>query len=345
MRVLGPSLWGQLLVAVWLALNVASSTTAALPAAEATRGPCSIEASDLAWLRQALARWQRAEANDLGLLPARLPIVHAFDDRCAFTIRDANLDAATGSSHDGKNVVIGARTVPIGPISFADGSGSFVMSLPSVWRAKGVNGTFGLERLMDAVLLHEIMHTRQAALASASLDEIERIKPTGVELSDDLIQQRFEHNAAYLADYTRERDLLFAAAAASDNATARRLALRALRQIEQRRARWFAGRDAYLGRVEDVFLTMEGMGQWLGYKMFVDLGVTRDAALREVRRGGKYWSQDQGLALILVADRLLPDWKRRAFDPGRWGAMDLLRASIAAQPQQRALYRTTKRRA
>jgi uncharacterized protein (UPF0297 family) len=296
---------------------------------------CKIDAADAAWLSQALAKWKRAERDYLSLDPKPLPTVHVFDARCAYVLPAGSIDAAAGRSHDGSRVQINGRDLPVGPISFADGSGTFVMSLPSLWRAQGVNGTFGLERLMDAVLLQEIMHTRQAELASTVLDAAEAAKPKGAEISDDLIQELFKSDPAYVTRYEHERDLLFAAAAAKNDADSRRLAAQALAEIEQRRSTHFVGRNAYLNGVEDVFLTMEGMGQWMGYRMYLDLGVRPEAALAEVRRGGKYWSQDEGLAIMLVADRLSPDWKKRAFVQQHWGATTLLRAAIGSDRNDR----------
>jgi hypothetical protein len=47
-----------------------------------------------------------------------------------------------------------------------------------------------------------------------------------------------------------------------------------------------------------------------------------------VRRGGRQWSQDQGLALLLVVDRLLPGWQQRAFRDPDWRAERLLAAAV-----------------
>ena len=76
------------------------------------------------------------------------------------------------------------------------------------------------------------------------------------------------------------------------------------------------GRTAYWAEFDDVFLTMEGLGQWLAYSWYVSARgphIAPEVALREVRRGGRYWTQDEGLALFLVVDRLVPGWQRLAF--------------------------------
>ena len=74
------------------------------------------------------------------------------------------------------------------------------------------------------------------------------------------------------------------------------------------------------------------MGQWLIYRYFVAPAggaVAPEDALRAVRRGGRWWSQDEGLALMLVVDRLLPDWRARAFRDPDWRAEHLLEAAVA----------------
>ena len=105
--------------------------------------------------------------------------------------------------------------------------------------------------------------------------------------------------------------------------------------MRARRARWFTGEQAVFAALDDVFLTMEGMGQWLAYRSLLSPGgggLAPDAALPAVRRGGRQWSQDQGLALMLVVDRLLPGWQQRAFADPDWRAERLLSAALERRP-------------
>lgn len=226
------------------------------------------------------------------------------------------------------------KELPLGPISFATGDvdGYFVMSLPSVWRAAGVKSGLGVEGLMDGVLLHEIMHTRQAELAGPLLDALARANGVSEdELTDDIVQNRFGKDPAYRAAYERERDLLFSAAAAADDREARRIAREALSALRERRARFFSGGKAFYSDFDDIFLTMEGMGQWLAYRHYLSPrggSIDPATALREVRRDGSQWTQDEGLALILVVDRLLPGWQTRAFREPEWRAEAMLAAVV-----------------
>lgn len=282
--------------------------------------------ADREWLAEALARWQAVETAWLGLAPRPLPTVIAIDARCRFDLPRGAYSRRIARSHDGKTFELGEKTLPVAPLAFADGSGRFVMALPSVWRDAGYKSDAGIERVLVGILLHEIMHTRQSALANAALEGMDE------NASDDLVQDAFQSDPAYVAAYQAERDLLFAAAEASDTASARRMAAEALAMMQARRARWFTGKHTSFATLEDVFLTMEGAGQWLIFRHLHDprgAAFARSAAIVETRNGGKYWTQDQGLALFLLLDRLLPDWRTRAFREPDWRANRLLEAAVA----------------
>jgi hypothetical protein len=295
-------------------------------------------AEDRAWLEGALDIWREAEPRWLMLEPQPLPTVAAIDGRCTYLLPQGRFASLRAQPHGGTAILPDGAEAPIGPISFASGkSGYFAMSLPSVWRAAGVDSEFGLERLMNGVLLHEMMHIRQTDLANAALAE--HIAAAGIaddELTDDIVQERFGGDPEYAAAWGAERDVLFAAAAASDEGEARQLAARALAMMRARHDRWFAGDKAPFREIDSVFLTMEGMGQWLIYQYFLSPeggGHQPAEVLPAVRRGGRQWSQDHGLALILVVDRLLPDWQQRAFRDPDWRAEQLLAAAAEAQAE------------
>ncbi len=279
--------------------------------------------ADRTWLAASLKRWRYAEVEWLHLPPSPLPTVIAIDAHCQYALLQGSFARMAERSHDGKTVTIGSISQPLGPISYADGSGRFVMSLPSVWRAAGVHSDAGLENLMTGVLLHEIMHTRQSALATAALEGL------GEDAGDDMVQDHFKSDPDYVAAYRRERDTLYAAVAAPTDAEARSLARDALAMMKERRARWFTGAEAKDAKLEDVFLTMEGMGQYMLHRHLSSVpDVSSATAVAEVRRGD-HWTQDEGFALVAVLDRLLPDWRARAFRSPDWLAENLLAASVS----------------
>ena len=298
---------------------------------------CTMDAADRRWVADALAHWQVAARDLLRLPPAPLPTIVTFDARCTYVAepRPAGRVVWRATSHGGTVALPDGKAIPAGVTAFAAptgdataGAGYFVMGLPSVWRAQGVRSALGLERLMDGVLLHEMMHTRQFYFVNPALADVTRRHGLPEDsVTDDAVQQAFAATPAYVADYTAERDLLFAAAAAPDEADARRLARQALARLRARRARWFVGPSVKWAPLDEIFLTMEGLGQWVAYAWYSGAGGPRlapDVVLREVRRGGRHWTQDEGLALFLVVDRLVPGWQRLAFAARPWTAAALL---------------------
>jgi hypothetical protein len=280
-----------------------------------------MSASDEAWLNGALHAWDVVRAEDLKLTPVEPPTIVTFDGACQYIAPPSRPLSWTATAYDKVVSLPDGKQLPAGVVSFAASIGQtsrgfFVMSLPSVWKAGGVTSTLGLETLMQGVLVHEIMHTRQFYFVNPRLAELTRLYHLPDDISDDSLQDHFAGNSAYVQAYQAERDLLFAAAAAPDEARARALARQALTLMRSRRARWFVGDEAKWLPLDDIFLTMEGLGQWAGLRSIVaGQGRTLDdaATLTEWRRGGRYWTQDEGLALFLTIDRLYPGWQRAAF--------------------------------
>jgi hypothetical protein len=282
---------------------------------------CAMAPGDAAWIAGAVRAWETVRAADLKLAAVEPPTIVTFDAACAYIAPPARPLRWAASPH-GKTVTLpDGQEIPAGVISFAASfgvrpKGFFVMSLPSVWRAGGVTSALGLETLMEAVFVHEIMHTRQFYFADPRLAELTKRYGLPDDISDDSLQDHFKADPAYVADYQAERDLLYAAAVATSQAQAQALAAQALERMRARRARWFTGAEAKWLPLDDLFLVMEGLGQWAGYRWLVGdkgRGLDPGATLTEFRRGGRFWTQDEGLALMLVVDRLRPGWQKAAF--------------------------------
>jgi hypothetical protein len=295
-----------------------------LLAAFTARAQCLPSQADREWAESALGHWRVVEKGALKLAPAPYPKLIAFDAKCTARVTPAGEGKFTweGTPHTGAARLPDGKTVPVGPVSFAapdpggHGAAYFVMSLPSVWRAKGVKSGLGLEVLMDAVLLHEMAHTRQFNTIEPLMARLTAKYKLPDDINDDSLQDAFARNADYVQAYQTERDLLFAAAAAATDAQARQIAGQALARMKERRARWFTGANEKWLALDDVFLTMEGLGQWVAYWWLTSpqgMNVDASIAQREMRRGGKRWTQDEGLALFLVVDRLVPNWQSRVF--------------------------------
>lgn len=288
-------------------------------------GACRLQPGDRAWVERAIGNWRWAEGHLLQLPPVPVPVpeVVAVDATCQANAFPAPATPIRwrGRLHHGSVAMPDGNRAPVGVMSFAGPNpknprGFFVMSMPSIWRKAGVTSELGLETLMDGVLLHEMMHTRQFACANPAIAALSKRYGLPDDINDDSIQAAFKDNADYVRAWQDETDLLYAAAAAPTDDDARRLAGKALTMMRLRRTLWFVGPAEKWAPLDDIFLQMEGLGQWLIYKYYVD-GPHRTYApgvvLKAVRRGRRQWSQDEGLGLMLVVDRLVPDWRKETF--------------------------------
>jgi hypothetical protein len=281
---------------------------------------CEMSASDAAWLRSAQAAWEQVSIKDLRL-SAAWPRVVTFDRTCQYGFEPNQPLHLDGSRHAGVVRLPDGKSIPVAVTSFAapDPSGRtafFVMALPSLWRDAGIQSKLGLETLMEGVLVHEMMHTRQSEFVTPLLDGLTARFQLPEDISDDSLQQQFGSNPEYVAAYQSERDLLYEAAAEPDASKAKALAARALKQMGARHARWFTAENAKWAPLDEVFLTMEGIGQFAAFSWFKTRpGVAPDVALAEARRGGRFWTQEEGLALFLVINRFVPDWQEQSFKP------------------------------
>ncbi|MDB4881683.1 MAG: hypothetical protein JWL95_449 [Gemmatimonadetes bacterium] len=302
---------------------------------------CRLASADSAWAAKALAGWQRQSAASLHAPPTRFPILVLFDSLCSHTLAPALRGEANvaligagqpfvlrSGEHGGSVRLPDGDSTPARLVSFAsrlkNGDMFLVMSLPSIWRSSGRG-----EVLANAVFMHEFTHTQSPALGSRVDGLIRRGLPESVD--DDIIQKRFDSLPAFRREYEVERDLLFQSARAPTRALAATTARRALAAMDRRRARFFRGRDALYADAEDVFLSMEGTGQWSAYLWLIDPAggaMPAEEASTFIRRGGRRWSQDEGLALLLVLSRLAPESPRELFGPSAATVLPLLRAAL-----------------
>ena len=317
---------------------------AALNVAAPAPAPCRFTGEPRAWTAEALASWDRLDRERLRIARPVTPVITLFDQACAYTLTpDARGDFRVGArryrtsakGHSGQVGLPDGGTVQAGKLAFAsplsDGRMFFIMALPSVWRADSSEPR-DWRRLSMVVFMHEFAHTQQAASLGVRVDDL-LARGLPEDSDDDVVQDRFSAQPGYLAAYESERDLFYQAATAPDARTARaRLAL-AARAMEARRARWFRGENALYAEADDVFLTLEGTGNWAAWMWLTDPrggGLSQADATTFVRGGGNRWSQDEGLGVMLAVDRLTPDWPALAFSP-RGATADRLIVRATAQ--------------
>jgi hypothetical protein len=213
--------------------------------------------------------------------------------------------------------------VPIGLMSFAaempnDSNKSFfVMPLPSFWIKSGVTSKeLGTENLITGVFIHEFSHSQQMQNFGKKITELEETNNFGVEFSDDIVQNLFEKDSIYLKSYKNEIDLLYGSI--QNNILDKKSLKEGLSLIKQRQEKYFIGEYKNLNQIDDFFLTMEGLGQYSMYLWLINPkggAIKKETAIEGVRRGGKWWSQDEGFALFLILDKLInpENWAKDMF--------------------------------
>ena len=195
----------------------------------------------------------------------------------------------------------------------------FVMALPDIWRP--IYGKEpGQAEFFQGVIVHELTHTRQLVAVQRRVTEVLLEHQAGdMDLDDDIVQNHFADVPGFRVAFERELDLFFRAAAEPEANRQRALAARALAMVRQRRQRYFTGRNRMYAELEDLFLSMEGAGQWAAYQLArarTGSHTVFDAPLVElVRSNRKFWSQEEGLAMFLLLDAMTTAWQARVFAP------------------------------
>lgn len=296
---------------------------------------CVMTPGESAWVESSLQAWQLVSTNRLKLRPHRGPTIVVFDSKCRF--ERSGTAAWKAEPHKGSIRIPDGKQIPAQVTSFAGsderfGSSFFVMALPSIWETAKIPISGDMKGL-TSVFLHEFSHTRQVQPLKPVFETAEAVRKMPDDFSDDSLQAHFKNDPAYVAVIEKEMDLLYRAAAEPDAAAAKKLAVEALALLEARQKRWFVGNEAYWKNYDDLFLTMEGFGEWVAYAWLADPagGGLGPVAARDKKSGTRWWSQREGLALFLVIDRFVPDWAERAFAAQPTLGIDLLRLAATTK--------------
>jgi hypothetical protein len=305
-----------------LAMTVVASSGCSTRSGAAA--PCTLEPDDERWLKRAVAAWGETLEAEFGLTPTT-PSAVFFDARCTFSGPLGG--PLVGVVHGGRPALPNGRRLAVEVVSFTSSTPAgtfFVMALPSVWARQGISSRFGLSTLLVGVLLHELLHGLQAEWASRRLEAL-AARGLAEDVTDDSLQERWSSEPEYVASMDAERRALFLAAEGDRSAAVAALELRAARQT-----RFLSDRDAVWREADDVFVTLEGVGQYVAYRWFArQPGVERASALAEARRGGRFWSQDEGLGLALALEAMAPEWKRQVLGSAARPLPALLEAVLA----------------
>jgi hypothetical protein len=289
----------------------------------------------LGWLEEWFSAWELMSKEVLELPKTTPPEMFFFDEKYIYTTSE--ISAPFGKSFNGPKLlgeklpwkrqlhndtltIPNGQRIPIQLMTFAAPSEKknveafFVMAAPIFWKNTGIESNeVSLDKLLTGVFLHEFSHTRQMKGIGSQITEIENNHTFKYEISDDIIQDYFINDSLYIKEYNKEIDLLYAASNAKTKEELHNLTKQGIGLFKERQKKYLIPENKVLVEMDNVFLTMEGLGQymivsWLTHPKGGNYPL--NIAVKATRRGGKWWSQDEGLALFLVLNKMKkPNWK------------------------------------
>ena len=147
------------------------------------------------------------------------------------------------------------------------------------------------------------------------------------------------HDRAFAQSIRSETDLLYHAATAPSASMRAQYVRIALTLMRERWDRYYVRDLERWSELEQVFLDLEGIAQWVAFhvRWGGEMGVSRapgrlvDRLLRRFRDNREFWSEDQGLLLILALDAMVPDWQRQMLAANAPTAYELLSRAVARE--------------
>lgn len=310
----------------------------------------------LRWMQMALDRWEDTCRRHLHLPIEPLAWVIFYDDHYAWhvsaekdllpphetatvTLNFAGQPRALARVAHKQGLWVPGRdeTLPIqvdlSAMPYADDQKTFcIIPLPALFHTvEGLGTAAEMDEFFLGIALHELTHTRQLSLVMKQLRQLRKRYPLPEHLDDNLLEDTFSQNKAYAQGFNREMEALGNAAMADTTVECRRKGARALAIIQRRRAHYFVGKRKMFAPLEEIFLMLEGTGMWVHFQMArerapagEDVGTT----LNKLAAKTNAWSQVEGLALFLLMDRLIPDWRARYFAPNPPSPFAVLQAAV-----------------
>jgi hypothetical protein len=320
-----------------------------------TKPTCTLTKPDQLWIENAVRLWQTVSHDSLRIKNASLPWLVLFDETCIWHVNpnlsELNLptDAPKtkisysgefanvyGIVHKGKITLpdrqqIRPQLIPFVGMYRNDVVPFLVFAMPSIWqKAPHLKTESNLETLIRAVFVHEMTHTRHHNFFNR-INRIEKTMTSPEDFDDDIVQNHFGKIEDFRKAYETEREFLYQAVRETDLERKREFAKNALDVIKTRHKQFMSGNESVYVEIEDIFLTMEGVANWAAYCAAIAEGLSRTDAIKLIRRNDKRWSQDEGLAVFLVIDSLLPNWQQEGFGNANVSVTELLGRAVNHQ--------------
>ena len=289
------------------------------------------------WIWNWINSWNFISRSTFALENTTPPKILFYDDQYVYT--NSSISAPRGvhfsgpglydqeinwskQLHNDTLVLPDNKKVPLQLMTFAapmeEGS-YFVMPAPGYWKKVGLkNDIVSTNKMLNGIFVHEFAHTRQMETISQKLLGFQQSGKFNYPINDDIVQNYFQNDTAYTRQFRTEVDRFYNLLTIQNLSTLKSETKRCLEVYKTRQQDYLLPINSHLAEMEDLFLTMEGIGQYamLSYYLSENGGnLSFENALMATRHNKRWWSQEEGLALILVYEKLVGkvDWSKLFF--------------------------------
>lgn len=333
------------------ALYLCAMLTAETQVAEVKPAPAT-----QAWMQMALNRWEEVCRRHLRLPVEPLPWVIFYDDNDAWHLcaekpllpaheaSTATLKFA-GKSYEllrvphknglwvpGRDDVLPLKPELSAMLYDNETKPFCIIPLPALFhKLEAADQAAALDELFLGMATHELTHTRQLLFVMEQIHRLQKRYTLPEHLNDNLLEDTFGQNKEYAQVFNQEMDALGDALFAKTLPECKRELARAFALIQQRQARYLTGDKKPYALLDEIFLALEGAAMWAQFQMARDhapAGEDMKTTLMNLAQRTNAWSQVEGLALFLLIDRLVPDWRARYFAPNPPSPFAVLRAVL-----------------
>ena len=319
--------------------------------------PLTLAGQDLPALQKTADDWEFTCRNELRIEPGALPWIIFYDSvtawhinpeiallpeykRLASIVRFAGIDYPLFQIfHKEKLWVperdpIDVKTRAAAAMPVSDNKKTFFISpVPSFFHtlAPPDQAVF-LDLLLAGLNIHELTHTRQLSFVLPQILDAQKKYKLPESIDDNSIERTFENNEAYKALFFKEKTHLWNAAMASNLDSCKSHLKLALDLVAERQRTFFVNENEGYKKLDEIFLALEGSAMWAQYKTtrkYAPQGQSPEQTLYFMFQYLASWSQEEGLALFLIIDKLVPGWQVQFFSTELPSPFELLKKKVS----------------
>lgn len=319
--------------------------------------PLSLAGQDLQSMQKTADDWEYSCRNELHIEAGTLPWIIFYDSVTAWHInpevaqlpehkklplyvRFAGIDYPLFRVDHKENLWIPerdpmdvkARLVATMPVSDTKKT-FFITPVPSFFHtlAPPDQGIY-LDLLLKGLNMHELTHTRQLPFVISQILEAQKKYKLPESIDDNSIERTFENNETYKALFFKEKTHLWNAAMTGNLDSCKSELKIALDLATERQRAFFIQENEGYKKLDDIFLALEGSAMWAQYKAtmkYAPPGQSPQQTLFFLFQHGDSWSQNEGLALFLIIDKLVPGWQSQFFNKELPSPFELLKKYLS----------------